>query len=288
MKIGNLVWLVAAVAFLYVAGCAETQKIDSAKKSPVVSGESEKVSKAGETNESDDEHAHAPGTHGGSIVEIGRDSYHCEPVLGADGKLKIFMLQSDETKILEVDQQTLTAYVKADGSNEQVEVSLVPAPSKDDTAGKTSIFEGTLPEQARSGVASVTVQNIKIAGERFRFSFELGESGGDHGMPSTVSTSEARELYLTPGGVYTQADIEANGKMTAAEKFKTFRAAHDMNPKSGDKICPVTATKANDKCTWIVGGKTYEFCCPPCVDEFVSWAKSEPSKIQSPEVYVKQ
>ena len=285
MKFGNLVVLMAIAASLYLSGCAETPTAKTASKTNA----KEEHGHPHNDPESSDEHTHAPGAHGGSIVEIGRDSYHCEPVLGAaDGKLKIFMLQSDETKILEVDQQTLTAFVKADGSTEQVEVSLAPAPSKDDTAGKTSIFEGTLPESVRSGVVSVTIQNIKIAGERFRFSFELGDNGGDHGMPSTVSTSEARELYLTPGGIYTQADIEANGKMTAAEKFRTFKAAHDMNPKSGDKICPVTATKANDKCTWIVGGKTYEFCCPPCVDEFVTWAKSEPAKIQPPEVYVKQ
>ncbi len=284
MKLRNLNWVVAATALLCLVGCAETQTAATAKKTPT-NGEH---GHPHDPKESEAEHAHAPGAHGGSIVEIGRDSYHCEPVLGGDGQLKIFMLQSDETKILEVDKQTLTAFAKVEGSNEQIEFQLSPSPTKDDPEGKTSIFEGTWPENARSGAASVTVQNIKIDGERFRFSFELSSSGGDHGMPSTVSTSAARELYLTAGGIYTAADIAANGKMTAAEKFKSFKAAHDMNPKTGDKICPVTATKANEKCSWVVGGKTYEFCCPPCVDEFVTWAKSEPAKIQPPEEYVKK
>jgi YHS domain-containing protein len=93
---------------------------------------------------------------------------------------------------------------------------------------------------------------------------------------------------LTAGGKYTVADIQANGNMTASQKFKGFRAQHDLSPKQGDKICPVTLTKANDKCSWIVGGKTYEFCCPPCVDEFVKMAKQNPDDLKEPHAYVKR
>jgi hypothetical protein len=107
-------------------------------------------------------------------------------------------------------------------------------------------------------------------------------------MPAKVADEEERKLYLTPGGIYTQADIEANGNMTVSQKFASFQAAHDLNPKVGDKICPVTLTKANPKCSWIVGGKTYEFCCPPCVDEFVKLAKSKPEDVKEPEHYVKR
>jgi hypothetical protein len=107
-------------------------------------------------------------------------------------------------------------------------------------------------------------------------------------MPQGVSAEAEGKLYLTPGGVYTEADIKANGNMTASQKFKGFRAKHDMRPKPGDKICPVTFTKANPECTWTVGGKKYEFCCPPCVDEFVTWAKEEPDQIKEPEAYVKK
>ena len=50
----------------------------------------------------------------------------------------------------------------------------------------------------------------------------------------------------------------------------------------------MTLTKANPKCSWIVGGKNYEFCCPPCVDEFVKLAKSNPEKVKQPDQYVKR
>lgn len=108
-------------------------------------------------------------------------------------------------------------------------------------------------------------------------------------MPEKVADEAAEKtLYLTPAGKYTEADIEANGHATVSQKFKDFKSAHDLHPKAGDKICPITLTKANPKCTWVVGGKEYEFCCPPCVDEFVRLAKQEPEKIEDPGVYVKR
>lgn len=69
-------------------------------------------------------------------------------------------------------------------------------------------------------------------------------------------------------------------------KFAGFHASHDPNPTPGARICPITDTRANPECSWIVGGKTYLFCCPPCVDEFVRRAKDDPESIRAPETYV--
>ncbi|MBK9126249.1 MAG: hypothetical protein IPM13_00395 [Phycisphaerales bacterium] len=113
-------------------------------------------------------------------------------------------------------------------------------------------------------------------------------AGGDDAMPAGVDAAEERALYLTPGGIYTEADIKANGSVTAGEKFKGKMAKHDMKPKAGDKICPITMTKANPKFTWIIGGKTYEFCCPPCIDEYVLLAKTSPKEVLDPSEYVKK
>ena len=90
--------------------------------------------------------------------------------------------------------------------------------------------------------------------------------------------AKEKELYLTPGGKYSTDDIAANGNMTASQKFKGLRASHDAKPKVGDKLCPISMTKASPKFTWIVGGQAYQFCCPPCIDEFVRTAKEKPAE----------
>jgi hypothetical protein len=114
-----------------------------------------------------------------------------------------------------------------------------------------------------------------------------GGHGGDDAMPAGVDADEERALYLTPGGIYTEADIKANGSVTASDKYRGKMAKHDMKPKAGDKVCPITMTKANPKFTWIIGGKTYEFCCPPCIDEYVLLAKTSPKEVLDPSEYVK-
>jgi len=247
-----------------------------------------KDSKAAESKK-DDEHGHKPGAHGGIIVEIGRDSYHAEAVFEKGGTLRLYTLGKDEAKVQEVEAQTLTAYVKQEGGTESSSVLLKPEPQSGDKQGMTSQFVGRLPADMAGKAVEVTIPSIDIAGERFRLGFKsAAEVHADSGMPPGVSSEEEKDLYLKPGGIYSEADIKANGNVTASQKFKGIMSAHDMKPKKGDKICPVTMTKANPKFTWVVGGKPYEFCCPPCVDEFLKLAKDDPAEILPPEKYVKQ
>lgn len=236
----------------------------------------------------DGEHGHKPGTHGGIIVEIGRDNYHAEAVFEKGGTVRLYTLGKDEARVQEVESQTLAAYVKPEGGTESTSFVLKPEPQPGDAEGKTSQFVGKLPRELWGQKVEVTIPSIRIGEERFRLGFASASSGHKSEMPQGVSAEEERKLYLTPGGIYTEADIKANGNMTASQKFKGFKAKHDMKPKPGDKICPVTFTKANPECTWIVSGKKYEFCCPPCVDEFVSWAKEQPDQIKEPDAYVKK
>jgi YHS domain-containing protein len=236
----------------------------------------------------DNDHAHQPGQHGGIIVSIGRDSYHAEAVFEKGGTLRLYMLDQDETKIMEVEAQTLTAYAKPESETEAEPFELQPQPQPGDTPGKTSLFVGTLPESARGRPVEVTVVNLRVGAERFRVGFKSAVESGHVAMPKGVADDEERELYLTPGGLYTAADIAANGNMTASQKFKGIRASHDDKPQPGDPLCPITSTKANEKFTWVVGGKTYQFCCPPCVDEFLITAKENPAEIKEPEEYMKK
>ena len=107
-------------------------------------------------------------------------------------------------------------------------------------------------------------------------------------MPREVVDEEERQLYLSPGGVYTVADIRANGNALPSQKYRGFKATHDYSPLPGERLCPVTQTKANSACTWFIAGHEYQFCCPPCIAEFVRLAKERPEQIQLPNAYVKQ
>jgi hypothetical protein len=105
-------------------------------------------------------------------------------------------------------------------------------------------------------------------------------------LPDIGGTPYERELHLTPGGIYTAADIKANGNTVPSVKYKDISWPHDDDLKPGDKVCPVTTNKADERCVWTVNGKPYKFCCTPCLDKFVKWAKKEPEKIKDPEAYV--
>lgn len=113
--------------------------------------------------------------------------------------------------------------------------------------------------------------------------------------PNTLPTSGARPmsaadraLFLTPGGLYTAADIKVNGNTSVYQKFPSFVASHDTKVKPGEPVCPISETKPDPKLTWVIGSKTYQFCCPPCVAEFVTKAKQSPASIKSPEAYIKK
>jgi YHS domain-containing protein len=234
------------------------------------------------------EHGHKPGAHGGLIVPIGRDRYHAEAVFEKGGALTLYTLDQDETKILEAPVQKVQAYARPEGGAESLPFTLEAKPLDGDGPGATSRFVGTLPEAARGRRVEVTLQGVRIGKERFRVSFSSPAPHTPAGVPAKVKKDKEKVLYLTPGGLYTAADIRKNGNRTASEKFAGFDAAHDLEPKPGDAVCPVTLTKASAECSWVVGGKTYTFCCPPCVDEFVRRAKEKPETVGPPESYRKK
>ncbi len=237
----------------------------------------------------DEEHGHKPGAHGGIIVSLGKDSYHAEAVFEKGRKVRLYMLGKEETRVQEVDAQDLAAFVTPEGSTEAVPVTFKPEPQAGDAKGKTSLFVATLPENLAGKKVQVTINNIQIGTERFRIGFSNEVlAHADTAMPAKKASDEERELFLTPGGKYTAADIQANGNTVPSVKFKGIRPAHDDNPKSGQKICPISKTLASPKFPWVIGGKTYEFCCTPCIEEFVDKAKTKSDEVLDPSAYIKK
>lgn len=281
--------ILAALSLLVAVGCTSSTAPQQAAKDDHPHATGEAADRAHDKDAAGDHgHAHAAGAHGGTIVSLGRDSYHVEAIVEKNGTIRLYTLGNDESRVLAIEAQDLAAYVKPKGATESTSLEIKPQPQPGDESGKSSLFVGQLPEDAVGKTVEITIPSITIGGERFRMNFtnEEEEHGGEH-MPAGAEDKEARELYLTPGGLYTVADIKANGNMTAEQRFKGFQAKHDLKPKVGDKICPVTLTKANPECAWVIGGQTYEFCCPPCVDEFVALAKTKPEDVQPPGHFVK-
>jgi hypothetical protein len=282
-KLSGLSFLAVAASVALYIGCnnSETRTRQADDKSASKEAKAPNIKK-------DDEHAHKPGTHGGIVVEIGRDNYHAEVVFENGGTLRLYTLGKDEARVQEIEAQTLTAYVKPEGGTESSSFVLKPEPQPGDTKGNSSQFVGQLPKELWRQKVEITIPSIRIAGERFRLGFASASSSHGSDIPQGVSAEEERKLYLTPGGIYTEADIKANGNMAASQKFKGIMSNHNTKPKPGEKICPISMTKANPKFTWVVAGKAYEFCCPPCVDEFVKTAKEHPEEIKQPQDYVKK
>lgn len=283
-------WASAVVACACLMGCGEQRPAtapDVEQKAPAVSAVTPAVPDASPVIVTDtSEHGHKAGSHGGIMVSLGRDSYHAEAVFEKGGVLRLYTLGNDESRVIDIEKQTLKAFVKAEGDSAAQPFSMEPEPQEGDAEGRTSQFTGQLPEGLDGKKLAVTIPNIVIAGERFRMGFESVAEGHAEEMPDKVADEAERELYLSPGGLYTAADIQANGGTTASAKFQGMMSKHNNKPQTGDKICPISLTLANPQFTWIVGGKSYEFCCPPCVDEFVRLAKVTPDEIKAPESYV--
>lgn len=288
--------LITAAATLAVVGCGKAQPTAEKPAAPQPGGDQKdkggdhKDHKDGDHKDKGGEHGHKPGAHGGTIVSLGKDSYHAEAVFTKNGAVRLYMLGKDEARIQEVEVQELVGFVTVAGSTEPaVEVKFVAEPQKGDAAGKTSLFVGHLPPALVGKTVQVTINNIRVGSERFRIAFsnEAAAHDGD-AMPVKKTTEEEAKLFLTPGGKYTAADIAANGKTIPAVKYNGVRPVHDSHPKPGQKICPISETVSNPKFAWVVGGKTYEFCCIPCIEEFVAAAKEKPDQIKDPSEYVKK
>jgi hypothetical protein len=237
-----------------------------------------------------EDHAHQS-QHGGTVVAIGRENYHAEAVFEKGGTLRLYLLGADETKIQEIEAKPLDAFARTAGDTEAEKFVLKPEPQTGDKPGMTSLFVGQLPKQLAGKAVEVTIPNVTIEDGRFRIAFQSVPPQSAHaepGMPVKLGTDEEQTLFLTPGGKYTAADIVANGKTVPSVKFRGIRATHDAKPDPGTAICPISETKANPKFAWVIGGKTYEFCCTPCIEEFVATAKEKPDEVKDPEFYRKK
>jgi hypothetical protein len=226
-------------------------------------------------------HAHPPGPHGGTVVALRGEGghYHAEGVVDGDGVLTVYTLAEDPGRPEQVEAQLLSARVRPEGAAEERTVEMMPLPRLSDDEGKTSRFAALLPDDLHQSKLSVSVAEIVVAGARF--SLDLVVDG-----TAAHPDRDGDDLFVTPRGKYTDEDIRANGRRTAAGKYAGFTTSHELRPRPGEMSCPVSRARASAVCTWVVAGRTYEFCCPPCIAEFLHRAKEQPQSVKEPEAYV--
>jgi hypothetical protein len=252
-------------------------------------------------------------SHGGRVEAVG--NHHVEAKIEQGGRLRVFVLDEDPAVLMPIPAAELVAEAQPLDAPEFTPVRLRAKPQPGEPEGTASQFAGTLPKEIIGRPLTLAL-TVPLGGKRYRARFEpethgrdphdpfaalehraaLSPAAGaaDHGetpsMPAGAGGgSEAeRALYLKPKGRYTAADIRANGPQFPSRKFQGIMATHDMNPKAGDPLCPITGTLANPKFAWTIGGQKYQFCCPPCIDEFVKQAREKPDTISPPTAYVKR
>jgi hypothetical protein len=86
---------------------------------------------------SESTHSHPPGEHGGIIVAVGPNHYHAEALFTNDGLFKLFTLDHDQTRVMTVPTQKITAYFRTAESTAAVPVQLSPMPQQGDPPGQT-------------------------------------------------------------------------------------------------------------------------------------------------------
>lgn len=274
---------------ILVIGCKQENISSKASVNKNLGEDKEKGASSNKT----ELHVHGVGPNGGIVFELGK--YHAEFTVDHDKKeCTVLMLSSDEKnpQPIKVDAKELMLTTKetktADGKLiSRLTIKLLP--KVDALAKGSSIFVGS--DANLSNIVNFAGMVIgEIDGKPSQGEFKEEKEGHGHaGTQTATSNSSGREaaLFLTPGGIYTAADIEKNGQVVPSVKFQGISWAHDDDLKKGDKVCPVTDNKADAQCTWYVNGKKYEFCCPPCLEKFVNWAKTQPDKVKPPEAYVK-
>jgi hypothetical protein len=279
----NRLWTVGlsliAGALITAAGCTPKPAGSAKEDKPVPSHSDKQV------------HEHqGGGSHQGVLVEWGKDEYHAEFVVDhSEQEATVYVLDGEAKKAPSIKPDKISDMV-LNISNLVPPLSVELKYDAKRSNNNGIVFTATHKQlgiiKEYKGSISAMINGKPYAGD-----FEDKAHGGKEahtGMPAGVVGDREKKLYLEPGGLYTEEDIKANGTTVPSERFKDAVWAHDEDLKTGDKVCPVTANKAEAECSWIVGGKKYEFCCPPCLDKFMMWAKTKPEKVKDPGDYVKK
>ncbi len=237
--------------------------------------------------------------HAGHVERIGER--FMETTIQKGGIVHVSFLDKDESTLFPIQATELTA--QAQPIHQDIQVStftLKGQPTAGEAPGTASTFTGPLPDDLNGRTITLSV-NVPMDGKTYRVTFNQNRHEDDHKtpitakmlpsgkvvMPDGLAPDAEKRLFLTAGGAYTEKDIEQNRNLVPSVKFRGFEASHDMNPQPGDRICPITKTKINPIISWVIGGRRYGFCCPPCIGDYLKKVKKNPKELKPTSAYFK-
>ena len=189
--------------------------------------------------------------------------YHVEAQMDNSGHLELYLYGTQPGQLSPIPTIGLDLTMEAKAiipGEDNAPIALKAKPYPSDPAGFSSRFVGSFarrPDQQAGLSLTLPIEDRVYRVQWRPENLIPGQfaSAGDAPMPQAVPDAAAQKLFLTPGGLYTAADIAANGNQTAKQKYGSQMSAHNAHPKPGDRICPITDTVSNPKFAWIVGGK---------------------------------
>lgn len=131
-------------------------------------------------DEGHDGHDHPHhGAHGGHVGVVGKEEYHIEWTHDEDGTIAVYILGSDPTKEVGIDQPSITIETKVGDESSTYELTAVK-PSEGAKASKFEIVDKQLLGVIETlGAATATIKELKIGDKTFT-DVKIEEHEHDH------------------------------------------------------------------------------------------------------------
>ena len=241
--------LILTALLLVVVGCNQSspESAPATSVSPNPALQSTRTSEqSGALAEIDSEHGHQTGGHGGIIVSLGRDSYHVEAIVTEQGELQLYTLGNDETRVLDIEEQELVAYVKSSGGTDSISLQLQSKAQSTGQDGNSVLIVDPEPTPLMAGEKSLLKLNIQTADGDIVRDFDVlheqlvhlivvrdGLDEFAHLHPTVDDRGNLRTTYtFSKAGNYRLfADYQAKGKHASVAKALLHVSGPELEPE---------------------------------------------------------
>lgn len=232
------------------------------------------------TGPNDPDHPHEVGPHGGVLIAAndGEPHYHVEFVVEKNGRATLFTYGRDANEPVEVIANPFVGEIKVRSNGHSTTVVFRPHGEIGNRPFRSAWFVGRIPPAFVGKELRIIIPNLTIRETKAAFAFDFGKGQWPEGSLGAGQTFERRVLLTSTGDRYTDRDIDANGRVTASEKYGSVQVTHKMDPNPTMASCPVSLLQADTRLAWFVAGKERHFCCVSCIIDFVDAIKVTPTK----------